>query len=109
MGTSRPWGPCHATDHYRNALRPGGHPACDHFRRPVRTPTAARPVPVWSSLAISLFVVGMTSNTIAEDHRGAPGADILAFGGPLLLGMGVMAALMLFNQRRARIERRGSE
>ena len=74
-----------------------------------RPPTAARPVPVWSSLAISLFVVGMTSNTIAEDHRGAPGADILGFGGPLLLGMGVMAALMLFNQRRARIERRGSE
>ena len=79
------------------------------FAVAVRTPTAARPVPVWSSLAISLFVVGMTSNTIAEDHRGAPGADILGFGGPLLLGMGVRAALMLFNQRRARIERRGSE
>ena len=73
----------------------------------VRKPTAARPVPVWSGLAISLFVVGMTSNSIAEDHRGAPGADILSFGGPLLIGMGLMAALMLFSQRRAELGRRG--
>ena len=73
------------------------------FAVAVRKPTANRPAPVWSSLAISLFVVGMTSNTIAEDHGGAPGADILAFGGPLLIGMGLMAALMLFSQRRSRI------
>ncbi len=79
------------------------------FAVAVRKPTAARPVPVWSSLAISLLVVGMTSNTIAEDHRGAPGADILGFGGPLLIGMGLMAALMLFSQRRAELGRRGGQ
>ena len=72
------------------------------FAVAVRKPTAKRPAPVWSSLAISLFVVGMTSNTIAEDHSGAPGADILAFGGPLLIGMGLMAALILFSQRGSR-------
>jgi len=75
------------------------------FAVAVRKPTAARPVPVWSSLAISLLVVGMASNTIAENHGGAPGADILGFCGPLLIGMGVMAALLLFNQRRSQIER----
>ena len=51
----------------------------------------------------------MTSNTIAEDHRAAPGADILLFGGPLLIGMGLMAALMLFSQRRAELGRRGGQ
>jgi hypothetical protein len=79
------------------------------FAVAVRKPTTARPAPVWSSLAISLFVVGMTSNTIAEDHAGAPGADILAFGGPLLIGMGLMAVLVVFNQRRSHAERRASK
>jgi hypothetical protein len=79
------------------------------FAVAVRKPTAARPVPVWSSLAVSLLVVGMTSNTIAEDHVGAPGADILRFGGPLLVGMGLMAALMLLSQRRSELGRRGSK
>jgi hypothetical protein len=42
----------------------------------------------------------MTSNTIAEDHNGAAGADLLGFVGPMLIGMAVMAALLLFRQRR---------
>lgn len=79
------------------------------FAVAVRKPTAARPVPMWSGLAISLFVVGMTSNTIAEDHGGAPGADILGFGGPLLIGMGLMAVLVLLSQRRAEIDRRSNQ
>jgi hypothetical protein len=79
------------------------------FAVAVRKPTTARPGPVWSSLAISLVVVGMTSNTIAEDHPGAPGADILGFGGPLLIGMGLMAALLVFSERRAQAERRRSQ
>lgn len=70
----------------------------------VRKPTATRPVPIWSSLAISLLVVGMTSNTISQDHAGAPGADILAFGGPFLIGMGLMAALMLIHERRRSVD-----
>src|SRR5215210_3145457 len=78
------------------------------FAVAVRQPTVARPVPVWSSLAVSLAVVGMTSNRIAEDHGGAPGADILAFGGPLLIGMGVMAALLLLRERRSETKRRQS-
>ena len=77
------------------------------FAVAVRKPTTARPAPVWSSLAISLLVVGMTSNTIAQDHPGAPGADILAFGAALLLGMAVMAALLLFKERRDRNHRSG--
>lgn len=76
------------------------------FAVAVRKPTAAKPAPVWSSFAISLFVVGMTSNTIAGDHRGAPGADVVSFGGPFLIGMGLMAALLLISQRRAGIESR---
>jgi hypothetical protein len=79
------------------------------FAVAVRKPTTARPVPVWSSLAISLFVVGMTSKTIAEDHVGASGADVLAFGGPLLIGMALMAVLMVFNERRSHVERGTSE
>jgi hypothetical protein len=42
----------------------------------------------------------MTSNTIAGNHAGAAGADIVGFGGPLLIGMGLMAVLVLFGQRR---------
>ena len=79
------------------------------FAVAVRKASAARPFPVWSSLAISLFIIGMTSNTIAEGHPGAPGADIVGFGGPLLIGMGLMAALMLFRQRRAGAFRNGTE
>lgn len=71
------------------------------FAVAVRKPRTARPQPIWSSLAVSLFVVGLASNTIAGDHAGAPGADIVAFGGPFLIGMGLMAALALFNQRRS--------
>jgi hypothetical protein len=71
------------------------------FAVAARRPTTARPIPIWSSLMISLLIVGMASNTIAADHTGSPGADILAFGGPLLIGMGVMAALMLFRDRRS--------
>jgi hypothetical protein len=73
------------------------------FAVAVRKPTAAKPVPVWSTFASSLFVIGMTSNRIAETHDGSPGADILGFGGALLIGMSLMAALLLINQRRARV------
>ena len=50
-----------------------------------------RPRPVWSSLAISLVIVAGTSWQIADKHQGQPGADILAYGSPLLLGMGISA------------------
>ena len=66
----------------------------------VRRPTAARPGPVWSSLAVSLFVVGMSSNSIGSGHAGSPGADILVFVGAILIGMGLMAAIVLFRERR---------
>lgn len=59
-----------------------------------------RPRPVWSSLAISLVIVAGTSWQIADKHQGQPGADILAYGSPLLLGMGIMCALMLLRRRR---------
>ena len=56
--------------------------------------------PVWSSLAISLIIIAGTSWRIAEDHPGQPGADLLAYGSPLLIGMALMAAFILIRQRR---------
>ena len=56
--------------------------------------------PVWSSLAISLVIVASTSWQIADKHEGQEGADILAYGAPLLMGMGLMAIFMLIRQRR---------
>ena len=61
---------------------------------------AGRPRPIWSSLAISLIIIAGTSWRIADSHFGQPGADILAFFSPFLLGMGVMAALLAIRQRR---------
>ena len=61
---------------------------------------AGRPRPVWSSLAIALVIVAGASWNIGESHAGEPGADILMYGSPLLLGMGIMAALLLLRQRR---------
>ena len=61
---------------------------------------AGRPRPIWSSLAISLIIVAGTSWRIADSHFGQPGADILAFCSPLLLGMGLTAMLMAIRQRR---------
>lgn len=62
--------------------------------------TAARPRPVWSSFAISLVIVSGASWNIGENHEGQPGADMLMYGAPLLLGMGIMAALLLVRHRR---------
>lgn len=62
--------------------------------------TAERRRPIWSSFAISLVIVSGASWNIAENHQGQPGADILMYGAPLLLGMGIMAALLLIRRRR---------
>ena len=56
--------------------------------------------PLWSSLAISLVIVAGTSWRIGEGHEGESGADVLMYGSPLLLGMGLMAIFMLIRQRR---------
>ena len=61
---------------------------------------AGRPRPVWSSLAISLIIVAGTSWQIADKHQGGEGEDILAYCSPLLLGMGLMAAMLAIRQRR---------
>lgn len=62
--------------------------------------TAERRRPIWQSFAVSLVIVSGASWNIAENHRGQPGADILMYGAPLLLGMGIMAALLLVRRRR---------
>lgn len=67
----------------------------------IRKPTALQPGPVWSSLAISLLVVGMVSNTIADRHNGGLGADVLGFTGAILIGMAIMAALLRVRERAA--------
>jgi len=59
-----------------------------------------RPRPVWSSLAVSLVIVAGTSWQIAEKHAGQAGADLLAWGSPFLLGMGITCALVLIRERR---------
>lgn len=61
---------------------------------------AGRPRPVWSSLAIPLVVVAAVSWQIADKHEGGAGADILTYCSPLLLGMGLMAAMLAIRQRR---------
>jgi drug/metabolite transporter (DMT)-like permease len=63
-------------------------------------PAAGRPRPIWSGLALALVIVAGTSWNIGESHAGQPGADILMYGAPLLLGMAIMAALLLLRQRR---------
>jgi drug/metabolite transporter (DMT)-like permease len=65
-----------------------------------RADRPGRPRPIWSSLAFALVIVAATSWQIAEKHAGQPGADLLAYGSPLLLGMGIACALVLIRQRR---------
>ena len=66
----------------------------------VRAPTPDRRRPVWSSFVLSLLVGGSTSTTIANDHLGKPGSDILAFVGAAMVGMAVMGALVAVRERR---------
>jgi hypothetical protein len=56
--------------------------------------------PIWASFAITLVIVSGTSWNIGEKHAGQPGADILTYFSPLLLGMAIMAALLLIRDRR---------
>ena len=66
----------------------------------MKAPTEAQRRPFWSSLAISLLVVGGTSLNIGDSHEGASGADLLELAGTLLMGMGLMALLVQFRLRR---------
>lgn len=56
--------------------------------------------PVWSTFTIALVVISGASWNIGNSHVGDQGADILMYGSPLLLGMGIMAALLLIRHRR---------
>lgn len=71
-----------------------------------RTDRLDRSRPVWSSLAFALAIVAATSWQIAEKHAGQPGADLIAYGAPLLLGMGITCALVLIRKRRG-LDREG--
>lgn len=64
--------------------------------------TPARPGrrPVWASFTIALVVASGASWNIGNNHAGQPGADILMYGAPLLLGMGIMAGLLMIRHRR---------
>ena len=66
----------------------------------MRKPSADRLRPMWASFVVSLLVGGSTSVNIAGDHAGQPGADILGFVGPTMIGMAIMAALVAYRQRR---------
>ena len=67
----------------------------------IRKPGADRLRPIWISFVVSLLIGGSTSLNIAGDHDGQPGADILEFLGPLMIGMAIMAALVAWRERRA--------
>ena len=69
------------------------------FAVAMRKPTADRLRPIWSSFVISLVIGGSTSLNIAGDHPGKPGADILAFVGPMMIGMAIMGALIALRER----------
>ena len=56
--------------------------------------------PVWSIFTIALVIISGASWNIGNSHAGQQGADILMYGSPFLLGMGVMAALLLIRHRR---------
>ena len=56
--------------------------------------------PVWSSFTVALVIISGASWNIGNSHAGDQGADILMYGSPLLLGMGIMAALLLIRHRR---------
>jgi hypothetical protein len=56
--------------------------------------------PLWANYAIALLVVSGASWNIGNSHAGQPGAELLMYGAPLLLGMGIMAALLLIRGRR---------
>ena len=55
---------------------------------------------VLSSVAISLVIVAGASWNIGDRHQAEPGGEILLYGSPLLLGMGLMAVFMLIRRRR---------
>ena len=65
-----------------------------------RAPDEKARRPVWSSLAISLVIVAGASWNIGERHLAEPGGDVLMYGSPLLLGLGLMALFMVIRQRR---------
>ena len=67
------------------------------FRRESGSPGHRR---VLSGVAISLVIVAAASWNIGERHQAQPGGDILLYGSPLLLGMGLMAVLVALRQRR---------
>ena len=67
----------------------------------MRKPTPERLRPIWSSFVISLLIGGSTSLNIAGDHVGKPGAEILAFVGPMMIGMAIMGALIALHERRS--------
>jgi hypothetical protein len=56
--------------------------------------------PIWQSFALVLVIVSGTSWNVGNTHAGQPGADILMYVSPLLLGMAIMAALLLIRARR---------
>ena len=56
--------------------------------------------PAWSTFTIALVIISGASWNIGNSHAGQQGADVLLYGSPFLLGMGVMAALMLIRHRR---------
>jgi hypothetical protein len=56
--------------------------------------------PAWSMFTIALVIISGASWNIGNSHAGEQGADILLYGSPFLLGMGVMACLLLLRHRR---------
>lgn len=56
--------------------------------------------PVWATFTIALVVASGASWNIGNSHLGQPGSELLLYGAPLLLGMGIMAGLLVIRHRR---------
>ncbi len=70
------------------------------FAVAVRRSSEKRPKPMWSSLAPSLFICGIGSLQILDRHATAPGANLLRFAGPFLVGLAFMALLLRVREKR---------
>ncbi|MEA3062919.1 MAG: hypothetical protein QOJ94_2700 [Sphingomonadales bacterium] len=62
-------------------------------------PSAGRPRPIWTSLAIALVITAGASFQIADRHHGQDGADILQYGSGILLGLGLACLLVQLRRR----------
>jgi hypothetical protein len=71
----------------------------------IRKRTVAPQSSLWSSLATILVIAAVASSVISKGHTGTAGADVLGSLAAVLVGMAVMAAMLVFRDRKERSQR----